>query len=329
MNSVLDNTPDTTSFVLRNEILEISTDQIPDDTFENDIRNKIPSEHIINNDWGEIVDHIVINGDDLFTDAYSQSKKYIVHENEKNEKELKQKILEHLDIDDIKSLDIKSKEDLELLEKASMIAKNLKFQFNKRHEENNEKFIVWMNTSLIWLHNVMIELAKRNNQPLTNVQQSNNKYHTISTISTSISTISMSTSSHSSLLTITRNSYKFCEFGYSCKFNYDIKERCYAQHYVFNLVAQDIADTLKFITDTITNSTFTSTSNIGININELIEIRTSINTITFVINHMYDELLQLKNTNRQHYDNYIKRIYKYRTTNIKRKKSKKLLGIHG
>src|SRR5579872_1240488 len=193
MSSVLDDTtPDITisedRLLARNSLDNVLLSQKHTIIF-----NKIPTDHITNNDWGEIVDHITFD-DDLFTDANIESKRYMLHEvsidsekKEKCEKDVRQKILDHVDIEDIKFLDIKSKEDLELLEKASMIAKNLKFQFNKRHEEDNNKFMIWMNTSLIWLNNVMNELAKRNNQPLV-------------TVSTTITTTTVSTNPTSSIL---------------------------------------------------------------------------------------------------------------------------------
>lgn len=79
---------------------------------------------------------------------------------------------------------------------------------------------------------------------------------------------------------IPRSSYKFCNHNYECEYNYNILKYngCYAQHYVHNLVYADI----KAIKEYINNKTE--------NNNMIEEIKKSINTISFVINHMYEEL---------------------------------------
>jgi len=81
--------------------------------------------------------------------------------------------------------------------------------------------------------------------------------------------------------TIPRSSYKFCNYNFECEFNYNKKkfDGCFAQHYVFGAVCADIDILCKHLeNDEIIND----------------EVQKSINTISFVINHMYDEL---KNTN--------------------------------
>lgn len=76
---------------------------------------------------------------------------------------------------------------------------------------------------------------------------------------------------------ISRSSYKFCNFNFECEYNYNIKKHCgcYAQHYVHNLVYADIDALKKYIT---------------FGENNMEEIKKTINTISFVVNHMYDEL---------------------------------------
>jgi ferric iron reductase protein FhuF len=74
---------------------------------------------------------------------------------------------------------------------------------------------------------------------------------------------------------IPRNSYKFCNFGYTCKYNSN-KQKCYGQHFVFNLIKSDIDEVVYHLENAI-----------EINIKE---ICISLNTISFVFNHMYDEM---------------------------------------
>lgn len=279
----------------------------------------------IDNDWGEIVDHttststseflllnstinstvksvvnLAENMTDFMSNISSSDSNSIGDHGEYNPHDkTTYKIIEHVDIEEIKSWDIKPISDLILLEKASMIVKNLKFQFNKRCNEEQDKFMTWIATSLIWLNNVMNELAERNKQ---------------SSMVCSDTSIDKQINKQSKKF-IMRTSYKFCEFGHNCKFNYNSKEKCYAQHYVFNYVAQDIASVVDFI---ITDYDTVTLRSIDDN-NVLIEIKTSINTITYVINHMYDELLQLKNVNPIFYENYEKRVYNFHTIHGKKR----------
>lgn len=77
---------------------------------------------------------------------------------------------------------------------------------------------------------------------------------------------------------IPRSSYKFCNYNYGCEFNYNHNKKngCYAQHYVFNLVYADTTAIKKYIVKNENN----------LNINEL---RKSINTALYVVNHMFEE----------------------------------------
>lgn len=81
---------------------------------------------------------------------------------------------------------------------------------------------------------------------------------------------------------LSRSSYKFCNNNFECQYNYNIKKHCgcYARHFVHNLVNADIVALLEYIN---MNKTNFSPIIIG-------EIRKSINTISFVIGHMYEEL---------------------------------------
>ncbi|ARF09502.1 hypothetical protein Indivirus_1_125 [Indivirus ILV1] len=80
---------------------------------------------------------------------------------------------------------------------------------------------------------------------------------------------------------IPRSSYKFCELTHNCDFNYNIKKNgCYLQHFVHNLIHADLCALKNYIQN-----------KQGTKINE---IQKSINTISYVINHMYDELQNSK-----------------------------------
>jgi hypothetical protein len=83
---------------------------------------------------------------------------------------------------------------------------------------------------------------------------------------------------------IQRCSYKFCNFKENCNYNYSKKKNnyCYQDHYVHNMVSHDLLVLLYYIQDEEYQN---------INKNEsLKEILKSINTISFVINHMESEL---------------------------------------
>ena len=81
---------------------------------------------------------------------------------------------------------------------------------------------------------------------------------------------------------ISRSSYKFCENMEKCKFNYDvsINSRCKYHHFVHNLVNADIINLIEHIE----------------NSKELnyIEIKKTISTTTFVVEHMLRELEKLR-----------------------------------
>ena len=83
---------------------------------------------------------------------------------------------------------------------------------------------------------------------------------------------------------IQRCSYKFCNFKENCNYNYSKKKNnyCYQDHYVHNMVSHDLLVLIYYIEDE-------EFENISKN-ESLKEILKSINTISFVINHMESEL---------------------------------------
>lgn len=166
---------------------------------------------------------------------------------------------------------IENMEDHEILNISSLLARNLKFQLKRKYDIHDEKkeFLNWLVTTLEWINKSCMILMNKHDQTMQFTEHNNN--------------------------TIPRNSYKFCEFAHECKYYYSKDTRCYSQHFVYNLVGSDITHLLKFI------------NNIKIyNEHTYNEIRISVNTITYVVNHMYGELDKLKKINKNKYNNYLK-----------------------
>lgn len=81
---------------------------------------------------------------------------------------------------------------------------------------------------------------------------------------------------------IHRSSYKFCPRGCNCNYFYRDKKKCYFQHFVFNILASDIKILINYLEQTIYENI------------DKIEVKKTINTISFVIKHMYSEFSNLK-----------------------------------
>ena len=80
---------------------------------------------------------------------------------------------------------------------------------------------------------------------------------------------------------IPRCSYKFCNYKGSCGYNYnDNKQICYQDHYVHNMVSADLLVLSEYIQ-------LFKNDNILVHNKEILK---SINTLSFVINHMEKEL---------------------------------------
>jgi len=83
---------------------------------------------------------------------------------------------------------------------------------------------------------------------------------------------------------LTRCSYKFCNFKDKCNFYYKNNSKCYQDHFVHNMVCIDIEVLLIFIEKSYTNmDTLIQTK-------ESKDILKSLNTLSYVINHMENEL---------------------------------------
>lgn len=75
---------------------------------------------------------------------------------------------------------------------------------------------------------------------------------------------------HKNKLGMSRNSYNFCNRGFYCS-----KKFCKSHHFVYNLLYDDISELINYLKNGGDDSD---------------QIRISINTINYVIKHMYDEL---------------------------------------
>jgi len=82
---------------------------------------------------------------------------------------------------------------------------------------------------------------------------------------------------------ISRCSYKFCNYKDTCVYNYNTKNKsqCYQDHYVHRMVSADLLVLIDYITSKYTDETQIIPNK---------EILKSINTLSFVINHMENEL---------------------------------------
>ncbi len=90
---------------------------------------------------------------------------------------------------------------------------------------------------------------------------------------------------HDDDATISRSSYKFCKYNYKCKYLYkdnNITNSCFEQHIVYNYLYHDIKNLFDYINN---NDKY-----------DIVEIQKCINTIYFVINHIKEELENLKDT---------------------------------
>lgn len=80
-----------------------------------------------------------------------------------------------------------------------------------------------------------------------------------------------------------RCSYKFCNFKDACTYNYNITStnQCYQDHYVHRMVSADLAILIGYIEEKFKDPNFVIHNK---------EILKTINTLSFVINHMENEL---------------------------------------
>jgi hypothetical protein len=162
------------------------------------------------------------------------------------------------DVEMIINLVMPDLDDLDILEYQSSVASFLRKSIKNHIDkvEENKQWIETMTPMLDWLINSSKYLSKRIGLDIYNHKSIN-----------------------PSEKIIPRSSYKFCNYNYECEFNYNTKKHkgCFAQHFVHSMIYADLCALKEFI--------YVFRENLPVE-----EIRKSLNTISFVINHMCDEL---------------------------------------
>lgn len=155
------------------------------------------------------------------------------------------------EIDDI----LKNKTSLEILKKELSVIKLL----SKYSLQNNELDYEFIKKCLNYCYKTSEFLRKSINQKSLKINHNDKNY-------------------------LQRCSYKFCNFKENCNYNYNKKKNCfcYQDHYVHNMVSRDLFTLLKFIDSE-------HFKNIPKN-EKIKEVLKSINTLSYVINHMENEL---------------------------------------
>ncbi len=112
---------------------------------------------------------------------------------------------------------------------------------------------------------------------------------------------------------IPRNSYKFCNFKHDCQYNYDddSKKGCCADHYVHDKVSADMDSVIRYVKHNYKGDTF----------NQNKEIIKCINTIMYVIKHMFEELSNVTHYAPKSMDP--KKLHRNRKMNGQNRKNKK------
>lgn len=201
--------------------------------------------------WASMVEEEL--GESMEEHILSQSFNEIEHLSDKTETDI-------IDIDEIMALNYKTLSDLNILKYQTMISGYLRKQTRDYMEvdiktEEGFDFDTYLKR-LVWLKESSLFVSDK-----IGLGPYNHK--------------------HDEGKSITRSSYKFCDNGYNCEFNYNHEKYkgCYAQHFVHNMVHADICSLIKYIEEK------TKAKKISHN-----EIKKCINTISFVFNHMYEEL---------------------------------------
>jgi hypothetical protein len=193
-----------------------------------------------------------------------QMSSVIENEVEQDKKEI------HLSVGEIMAIDITKITETQLMEYQNYLTSQLRKYFKQCLDKNEEINYDLHLPRIYWIGEVSKYFSTKYN------------------LKFSFHRVKMTTESKS----IPRSSYKFCEYSNECTYNYDpeSKEKCHSQHFVHNIIYADIISLYQYLV-------VGKTSNIMLDINEILK---SINTISFVINHMYEEiyLLSLYNPNK-------------------------------
>jgi len=169
------------------------------------------------------------------------------------------------DIEEILELDLCNLNDLEILEYQTFVSgnlrKNIRYSIDNYDTEKDKLSLDCFIKKLDWLMKTSSYLSKKlGMKPYKHESSKNNKL-------------------------FPRSSYKFCNYNYECEFNYNLKKYkgCFAQHYVHNIVSADLAALIDCLNKMKSN-------NIEITLDILKELKKSTNTISYVTNHMFEEL---------------------------------------
>ena len=151
--------------------------------------------------------------------------------------------------------EFKSINDLDLLEKEALIIIYInRFLLKNKLKETDKQFFIDL---FIWIKNLSDFFSTKLN--LTKIVHSKR---------------------FKDEFLINRCSYKFCNYKDNCEFNYDKKgKKCNSDHYVHNMVYADCDSLINYLINNDLEK-----------VDHHNEMMKCINTLMFVINHMYNEL---------------------------------------
>ena len=205
------------------------------------------------------------NKNEIDADIFNKLKNILLSNNQntvqnkvaqiESEYQLKLKEIEELCTNDAKIENLQNENSLKILQKELDVIKLL----TKYSLQNNQLNYTFFMNSLNLLFKLSETLRNRLGQKEINVEKKTYSDDNIA-----------------------RCSYKFCNFKDSCNYNYNkSKNMCYQDHYVHNMVSAD----LKILTEYIEQK-YGDTKIVPHNK----EILKTINTLSYVINHMESEL---------------------------------------
>lgn len=163
---------------------------------------------------------------------------------------------EHLSIDEILKLDLSVLEESSILKHQSYIILQLKKHISNCKTDKNTFNLELHRNKLEWLLKSTSFLSeKRKLNKIKQKKQINDK------------------------TMLKRNSYEFCEKNNKCQ--YHTSNKCKKKHFVYNFIVADLEELINYLEHN--------------NLQSIDEIFVSINTISYVINHMKDEIFHLNN----------------------------------
>ena len=205
----------------------------------------------------------------------------ITNNNEKDilidDKDILNKILEIISSDNIEKLN-----SLEILKNQELVTTYLSRYFIQNTKLNFEKITLYIN----WLIKISKLLANRIKQKIIIHSKTKKNKNSIS-----------------------RTSYKFCTFSSQCEYNYGTKKKsCCSDHYVHAYIYADLVSLNQYIKNKPIVNGFIESNR---------EVTKCINTIAYVVRHMYDELKNVclyqteKKYKKVHYNKKNKKFYKH------------------